>query len=210
MSGGKLWTEDDDIYLEYYYLCGEKKIRDAAIFLGRTEDAVKARGDFLRKENPKIPKMRFQWSMESEQKLIKLYPHHTAEYIAKVIGTTRHSVLKKAERLGLTGNKLNLIKHLDKKIRKLAAEGLTRSQIADEIGKPYNTVKKYIWQNQIKVTKASVSVGWLDYHKKLNQAHFAETRKIWTRIPGTSTNTPKRQLKQASGLDGNLRSNRMS
>ncbi|MGQ7367255.1 hypothetical protein ACTGXS_06810 [Streptococcus suis] len=168
------WSEDDDIYLELANNDKESTLQEVADFLGRSRNAIDARLNHLRK-NYNLKNMKHIWTDEEVEELKALYPQKSSYYLANYFRTSRFSILKKAERLGLTGNgKRVSIKHLDNEVRRLCNEGRTRKEIASKLNIPYETVKKYIWKNNIPCKNSETSEGWLKYHRQQNQIHYAE------------------------------------
>lgn len=167
------WTEDEDIYLEYFVYEHDAKLQDAADFLGRTRGSVDARLQVLRKKNKNVAIVNKRWTEKEIELLKKYYGTETIAYIAKRLGRSVSAVHCKKNELGL--RKVNAMKNYDKEIRKLAEEGQYGRKIARTLGLPYSSIIGYTKANGIelrKATKEECVEKWKEYHKRESSRIF--------------------------------------
>lgn len=174
----KKWTEEEEIYLEYYlYDEDTKRYKDAAEFLGRSELSVKTKAYKMRKKEAHIGYLQkdFEdWEIEYIKKNYSMIP---TELMSEHLGRSREVIMWKAAQLGIA--KLQRPRDFDKEIRKLAASGHTRASIARELGLKPKSVGAYINRNGIECRYADRSeMG--GYFRELEQARNNEMRKKYS------------------------------
>ncbi len=147
------WSEDDDIYLEYYlYDPDETSIEEVCHFLGRTKMAVEKRMSILRKEN-KAGRFKNDWS-KKEDDIIKKFWHKTGKELAELLpNRTPGACRARRANLGIRKSVKDFSFYHDD-IIELAAQGFTRREIARKLGISYNALRGYVYTRKIDVVKA--------------------------------------------------------
>lgn len=99
--------------------------------------------------------------------------------IARALGTSEKVVALQARKMGLEKNRLP---RLDAEIRRYAAMGWFRKQIAQELGVDYNNLARYIRLHNIDCVKdeegrlEGIRMKWR-YHKELMAICYARRKK---------------------------------
>ncbi len=130
----KRWSEDDEIYLEYYLYDDtekEESYKAAAEFLGRSERAIKKKIWRMRKLNGSIGHINKPYS----EKEITFIKEHYLTMKAKNIGVRLNrsptSIINKAYELGIRKNKT--MRDYEKRIRELITKGYNTYEISKEL-----------------------------------------------------------------------------
>ncbi|HEL7521307.1 hypothetical protein [Enterococcus faecalis] len=168
------YSEDDEIYLEYYLYDEETKTYDdAAEFLGRSNNQLIKKAHKMRRENENVGYVRkpFEdWEIEYLKKSYKKVP---VAKIAEYLSRSEDTVINKANSLGI--KKLTLLKDYDKDIRYLASKNYTRASIARILGLNYRSVMDYIQRNKITCRYAQrEEMG--SYWRRLEHTRIEEAR----------------------------------
>ncbi|EOG9484143.1 hypothetical protein ACLLFN_003206, partial [Listeria monocytogenes] len=102
ISKNSEWTEDEDIYLEYFVYENDDNISKAAEFLGRTKDAVINRLVKLRKRDSSVSFIRRPWTKKEDEILKNNYIIMSNDQLAERLRRTKASVAARKVLLGLT------------------------------------------------------------------------------------------------------------
>lgn len=142
----KNWTEDEDIYLEYYLFSQDGKLEEAAKFLGRSLNAVIKHASILRKGRKDYYICR-KWTEEEDNYIKANYKSVSYQSIGLRLGRSQKAVSNRARHLGLRKN--NSLIALDSKIRKMANEGDYPADIARNLNLDYETLREYLNKHNI-------------------------------------------------------------
>lgn len=164
MRKHKTWTEDEEIYLEYYLYQGEKSYSNAIEFLERSPRSVWGKTNQLRKKDKSVSYIQKPYSEEEIGFIKKNYKTTPVKIIAKKLGRPEGSIRHKAYELGIK-KRVN-ISDYDSEIKELAKAGFHKSKIAKELGLKTTSVHNYIRRNGIKCEEAPREI-------------FQENAKIW-------------------------------
>ena len=82
------WTEDEDVYLEYFAYEGDSGIQEAAEYLNRSKAAVVSRLQYLRKKDSNVRCLKRKWSEKEDEFLRKNYRVMKKNELAKRLGRT--------------------------------------------------------------------------------------------------------------------------
>lgn len=173
--GKKIWTEDDEIYLNYYLSSNEEKnYESAANFLNCSRSQITKKANKMRVKGETehyINKPFDKWEIDYLKKHYYMIP--TTD-IAELLSRSRETIIWKANSLGLT--KLDKVRNHDSEIRRLAKEGFTRATIARKLGLKANSVGDYINRNNISCRYATrEEMG--GHFRELEQARYNEMKK---------------------------------
>lgn len=153
---GKKWTEDEEIYLEYYLFDGEMKDYKAAEeFLRRSNRSISAKVTDMKKQGVPINNFKRRWTEEEVVFLKRHYSILKPKNIAHRLNRTTAAVQEKARLLGIS--KESRPRHKDAEIRWLAERGLTRREIAHQTGMSYDSIRNYVFYNNIEVKPVSIN-----------------------------------------------------
>lgn len=144
---GRKWTEDEDIYLEYFVYENDATIQAAARFLNRTEGAVNTRLTALRKNDAKTAYMKRRWKKSEDQFLKDHYKLMTDELLSKRLMRTIQSI--KSRRKYLRLSRTRPVHIHKKKILELIKEGYYRTEIAKELDVDVKSLSTFLRQNNI-------------------------------------------------------------
>ncbi|EAC9872920.1 hypothetical protein BBQ08_12685 [Listeria monocytogenes] len=161
------WTEDDDIYLEYFIYESDTKLQEAADFLNRTMGAVYTRLTYLRNRNDNICYAQKNWSAKEKEFLKEHYAKSSLDYLARRLGRTKSSVAYQVSKLGL--RKVKILQSYDEEIRKLASEGYYNRQASRLLGISNSSLIQYSRANGIvfrKATTDEMTEKWREVMKK--------------------------------------------
>lgn len=153
MVNGKLWTEDEDIYLEYFVYENDKEIKEAAEFLKRSPGAVYTRLDKLRKSDSSVNHSLRRWSEKEKEYLKNNYTTLTVKMIAKKLSRTESAIAYQMQVLKL--RKIKSIEVYDEDIRKLASSGYYRRQAARMLNISNSSLTQYSQRNGIEFRNAT-------------------------------------------------------
>lgn len=145
--GGRRWTEDDDIYLEYFAYEGEERVQEAADFLNRTRAATIIRLSKLRERNNDVQFIRRKWTEREDDFLRKNYITMSNKMLAESLRRTSAAIDQRKAKLGLRVNKPITV-HKDK-IIELINQGYYRPEIAKELGINEGSLVKFLIINNI-------------------------------------------------------------
>lgn len=147
---GKLFTEDEEIYLEYYILCGEEKnFRKAAEFLGCTTKQIRYWRYNYAKRN-KIGKMLVKYSQKEIDLVKRFHGTKSIEEIAKILRRPKSSVKTLASDLGLCNSHYPSKK--DSEIR-ILGETKTLKEISEITGIRLTSLRSYVYHQKIPYKK---------------------------------------------------------
>jgi len=145
---GKRWSEDDDIYLEYFAYENDQKIEEAAKFLGRSTNAVAARLVILRKRNEfNVSYLKKRWTQKEDEFIKKNYMHMSNASIAENLHRTAQAVSCRKRFLGLRKN--DSISVHRKSILKMIEKGYFRPEIARKLGVSLPALTTFLNLNNI-------------------------------------------------------------
>ncbi|AMD28288.1 hypothetical protein GT012_02550 [Listeria monocytogenes] len=171
------WTEDEDIYLEYFVYENDDNISKAAEFLGRTKDAVINRLVKLRKRDSSVSFIRRPWTKKEDEILKNNYIIMSNDQLAERLRRTKASVAARKVLLGLTNKHMS--KEDDKMIRHLGNQGYTIKEISAEMNLSYCLVKNYIRNHRINYRRESKNEmnGWRK-EADATYSHYINSKKI--------------------------------
>lgn len=174
----KLFSKEDEEYLEYYLYCGEESYDSAAEFLGVTNRQLIKKLNKMRKKDKSLGYVCRPFE-DWEIKYIKTnYKNISTELMSEVLNRSRDAIIAKANSLGIS--KLKRIGDYDEDIRSLAEQGYTRAGIARELSLKPKSVGDYINRNHIKCRQADRSeMG--GYFRELEQARNNEMKEKYNR-----------------------------
>lgn len=90
------------------------------------------------------------YSKGEEQRLIELYKNNTAKEISKILNRTPESIVTKACKLGLTGNKYT---HFSEDEKKYILENYSKERtliIAKKLNRPIKPIYEFAYKNKLK------------------------------------------------------------
>lgn len=144
------WTEDEEIYLEYLLYSDEDKedsYTSAAEFLGVTNRQITSKAHKMRRRGDEVGYIQRPFTPYEIKYIKENYEHTTTDLMAEHLNRTRDVITWKANQLGV--KKLQQLKYYDAEIRKLAAEGCYKAEIARKLGLKPKSVGDYINRNDI-------------------------------------------------------------
>lgn len=131
----KPWTEDEKIYLEYYIFSDDTSdFNEASYYLDRSKGSLRKQAFLIRKDNKDL-RFRKEWTEEDLNFLKQNYLIKTDKEIAFKLQRTKNAVERKRLLLGL--KKRSTKEERQSAVRSLIKKGLTRKEIASELGKQY-------------------------------------------------------------------------
>ncbi|AXQ79439.1 hypothetical protein DDV21_010305 [Streptococcus chenjunshii] len=144
------WSQDDIDYLILAYQDGESTLDKIADFLGRTRSAVTQKAYQLRRSGLIDTARLNGWTKRELQELINYHGKLTNKEIAQQLGKSLQAIEHKITTLGIA----KWVPTDIEKVKKLAAQGLTREQIANKLDVDIETVKRIVRKHDIKVQPA--------------------------------------------------------
>lgn len=154
MEGRKEWTEDEEVYLEYYLFGDaaedferETNYDSASEFLGIPNKKITRKATKMRQKGEDLGYVRKPFSEKEIDFLRKSYDVYPVKYFAEAFGRLESTIVNKANELGLTKRKK--IGEYDDEIRVLASKGYHRAKIARVLGLKKSSVVAYINRNKI-------------------------------------------------------------
>lgn len=147
MTNGKIWTEDEDIYLEYFVYQGDSSMAEAAEYLGRSTGAVSARLTYLREKNKSVLYVKRRWTDKEDSFINQHYRHLTDEVIGLRLNRTSQAI--KTRRKFLKLSRVQPITKHKKKIIELISKGYYRPEIAKELDINANSLSTFLRMNNI-------------------------------------------------------------
>lgn len=142
------WSEDDDIYLEYFVFENDTNINEAAEFLNRTVDAVRTRIVNLRKKDSSVAYIRKPWTAKEDDFLKNNYKAMSDAVLAERLQRTKSAIAGRKRTLCLQ-KIYKLTSSQDKKIRSLGSSGHTITEIADAVQVPRRIIYSYVHNHRI-------------------------------------------------------------
>ena len=161
----KQWSEDEEIYLEYYLNGDEKETSydAAADFLGiSNRQAIKKATD-LRNKDDSIGYIYKPYSKYEIEYIKKNYKYMEYDDMAKHLNRSVSAVRRKISNLGLTKQKK--IRDYDKEIRELAKQGYWQSEIARKLNLKQPSVNRYVLSNNIKCSESDREITQANFRK---------------------------------------------
>src|SRR5690606_23164473 len=155
MSVRKIWTEDDEIYLEYYLFGDnerEKSYDAAAEFLEVPNERLIKKVHKMRIKNKNIGYIRKPYTEKEVEFIKQTYRMWPTQKISEQLGRSQDEIMRKAKSLGIT--KLMKIRDYDKQIRDLAKQGRYKAEIERILGLNPKSVGDYINRNEIECQRA--------------------------------------------------------
>ncbi|EAD0075977.1 hypothetical protein NB69_05155 [Listeria monocytogenes] len=140
------WTEDDDIYLEYFIYESDTKLQEAADFLNRSLNATIIRAAILRKKRKDYYICR-KWTSEEDEYIKTNYKLLNYKVIGMRLDRSCKAVSDRVRTLGLRKN-LSLVE-MDCEIRKMADDGVYVIDISRALGIDYETLRDYLRKHNI-------------------------------------------------------------
>lgn len=174
----KRWSEDDEIYLEYLLLYGsETSYKEAAKFLGRTENAVKLKASKIMKFNKQIDKRRGHWSEKEDDFLRSCFQNVSYKDMARLLGRTLSAVQCRISELNLR-KQFNPIDFKDE-IIDMIGNGMNSKEIAKELNMTRDAVYYFCYRNNIKINRVPLeeSKRAFIYEQDKSLHHVREARK---------------------------------
>ncbi|HFL0060679.1 TPA: hypothetical protein ACGX1Y_002412 [Listeria monocytogenes] len=172
------WTEDDDIYLEYFVFENDTNINEAAEFLNRTHNAVRTRIVNLRKKDTSVAYIRKRWTEKEDDFLKNNYKAMSDVVLAERLQRTKGAVTGRKRTLGLQ-KIYKLTSSQDKKIRSLGSAGHTITEIADAVQVPRRIIYSYVHNHRIDFKR---EVGNKKHiwrrHSDMSFAHYSSSKKL--------------------------------
>ncbi|EOV1464690.1 hypothetical protein [Listeria immobilis] len=142
------WSEDDDIYLEYFVFENDTNINEAAAFLNRTHNAVRTRIVNLRKKDSSVAYIRKPWTEKEDVFLKNNYKVMSDAMLAERLQRTKGAVSGRKRTLGLQ-KIYKITPSEDKEIRSLGSAGHTITEIADAVQVPRRVIYSYVHNHRI-------------------------------------------------------------
>lgn len=145
---GRRWTEDDDIYLEYFAYQGDSSIQEAAEFLNRSKAAVVARLQHLRKKDKNVRCLKRKWTNKEDAFLKRNYFLMKNAELAESLDRSKAAVDQRKAVLGL-----RVIKPISihkEKIIELINKGYYRPEVAKELDINVDSLRHFLIINNIK------------------------------------------------------------
>lgn len=132
MGNGRLWTDEEVDYLEWYVRSGEEKDLNHAIeYLGRSRNAVRSKLAKLQKYDKSV-KFWDKWSAKEDDYLRMYYQYYQYKTLARNLGRSEKSVRDRVQTLGL--RKISDLSRYVADVQALAAKGWSRDEIRFELG----------------------------------------------------------------------------
>lgn len=141
------WTEDEDVYLEYFAYEGDSGIQEADEYLNRSKAAVVSRLQYLRKKDSNVRCLKRKWSEKEDEFLRKNYRVMKNNELAKRLGRTCAAVDQRKKILELRTIRPITV-HKDK-IIELIQKGYYRPEIAKELNINEASLVKFLIINKI-------------------------------------------------------------
>lgn len=141
------WTEDDDIYLEYFAYDGDAPIKDAAEFLNRTKAATVYRLVNLRRKNKDVPYIKKKWTQKEDEFLKNNYLVMNNLQLAERLNRTPAAVSLRKSMLGL--KTIKPIAAHRARIIEMARLGYYQPEIAKELNINVDSLRKFLIDNEI-------------------------------------------------------------
>ncbi|HFL0606078.1 TPA: hypothetical protein ACGX6L_002157 [Listeria monocytogenes] len=142
----KKWTEDDDIYLEYFVYENDTKVQEAAEFLGRSKGAVYTRLNHLRRRN-NVGYINSRWTEKEDRFITDFYQKMPVTLISDRLDRSMYAVKSRAKKLGIQKTSPVYIHH--QRIIALIEKGLHRKEIANELNVNVHSLSTYMRKNNI-------------------------------------------------------------
>ncbi|NSP64419.1 hypothetical protein HRF19_05465 [Enterococcus faecalis] len=143
----KKWTEDDDIYLEYFVFEGDTLVEEAADFLGRSFGAVCTRLTELRKKDPEVRYLKRRWSKKEDDFLRRNYRSISTNDSSLALNRTTESVKSRRAFLGLT--LIRPITPRKDEVRELIKNGYYSPHVAKTLNIDDISLSKFLKINNI-------------------------------------------------------------
>lgn len=163
------WSEDEEIYLDYFLHEPDQDFKAVAEFLGRSVKSVSTKADRMRKleKNKRYLEKRHPYSEKEIEFLKRNYQTMKYKEIAIALRRSEISVQKKAWRLGLE----KLHKPIEKKeeILRLNAKGLNSKEIGNIVNLPPKVIREFCTRQGVK----NVPVKKEEYQKKFREMETA-------------------------------------
>ncbi|MGM0117369.1 hypothetical protein [Enterococcus sp. AZ189] len=140
------WTEDEDIYLEYFLFSQDSKLEIAAKHLNRSLNATIKHAAVVRAKRKDYYICR-KWTEDEDDYIKASYRSLSYENIGLRIGRSRKAVSERVRKLGLRKN--NSLISLNDEIRQMAAEGFYPIDIAKSLKLDYETLREYLNKHNI-------------------------------------------------------------
>jgi dsDNA-specific endonuclease/ATPase MutS2 len=145
---GRRWTEDEDIYLEYFVLNGDTPITEAANFLDRSWGATCTRLTELRKIDPNVHYVKKRWSSKEDEFLKQNHQMLTDDQLAQSLNRTVEAVkTRRVKHLRLIKNQKITAKK--KEIKELIEKGYYRPEISKKIDVDEKSLSTFLRLNNI-------------------------------------------------------------
>lgn len=170
MSNGEVWTEDEDIYLEFFIFENDTQLAEAATFLNRSVGAVYTRLDTLRKRGELDFYANKKWSENEKTFVKKNYMNLSVENMGQRLGRTEAAVAYQMRKLGL--RKAKSIGLYDAKIREMAKNGYYSRQASRELGINNSSLQNYCNKNGIEFRKATGEETTAELRKTIKRDYF--------------------------------------
>lgn len=149
MSKYRTWTEEEmDILTSFSNDPEGDTIDSIAEYLGRSKDSVNGKLYHMRRQNKYVARIEKRWSKQEDEMLINTKGKLKYEELGKVLNRSKSAVTHRAINLGISKNKI-CFSEIGKSIKKMAAGGYTRKEIAEELSLEYAQVRGYIYRNKI-------------------------------------------------------------
>lgn len=162
------YSEDDEIYLEYYLRDDDIKSYDAAAeFLGIPNQNLIKKACKMRAKGESWEYVNKPFTKREKEYIKKNYAMISTDLMKEHLGRTRDAIIAEANRLGL--KKLKQLKYYDAEIRALAKAGYYKAEIARKLGLNPKSVGDYINRNNIPCKVAP---------KEASQKYFRDDEKI--------------------------------
>lgn len=162
------WSEDDEIYLEYFLYSTEDNLyKDAQEFLNKDIKSIYYKASSLRQKDKNVRHLKKPYSERDILYMKRMYKIQTYKEIGEVLGRDSKAIHRKIKELGLVKNKR--LKDYDEEIRRLAAQGHYKSEIARRIGVKPHSLHYYLEKHSIECAKAP---------KDSNQKYFRDLDKL--------------------------------
>lgn len=148
------YTEDQEDYLNSFSNDPEDdSVNDAASFLGKSYDSIDSKLGRMRKNSRFTGYLKRRWTESEDNKIRFSRGKLTYKELSEILERTEGAVSQRARFLGIAG-KNNDFSELGETIRKLAAEGYTRKEIAEKTNTDYTAIHNYIYRNGINCKKS--------------------------------------------------------
>ncbi|QDA74613.1 hypothetical protein EOT00_06530 [Listeria seeligeri] len=171
------WSEEDDIYLEYFVFENDANINEAAAFLNRTHNAVRTRIINLRKEDSSVAYIRKPWTAKEDDFLKNNYKVMSDAMLAERLRRTKGAVTGRKRTLGLK-KIYKITTSQDKKIRSLGSAGHTITEIADAVQVPRRVVCSYVHNHNIDFKRETCNRNHIwRRHSDMSFARYTNSKK---------------------------------